>query len=54
MAKGLGKGINALFTNLEVGKEDAVIEVDKGITPKSLSATKSIPERETCRINTIH
>ncbi|MGE8081105.1 ParB/RepB/Spo0J family partition protein [Peribacillus loiseleuriae] len=28
MAKGLGKGINALFTNLEVGKEDAVIEVN--------------------------
>ncbi|WP_028393791.1 ParB/RepB/Spo0J family partition protein [Bacillus cihuensis] len=28
MAKGLGKGINALFTNLEAGKEDAVIEVN--------------------------
>jgi ParB family transcriptional regulator, chromosome partitioning protein len=27
MAKGLGKGINALFPNLEANKEDAVIEI---------------------------
>ncbi|MFC0273069.1 ParB/RepB/Spo0J family partition protein [Metabacillus herbersteinensis] len=30
MAKGLGKGINALFTNIEVGKEEAVQEVKIG------------------------
>ncbi len=27
MAKGLGKGINALFTSLEAGKEDAIQEI---------------------------
>ncbi len=27
MAKGLGKGINALFTNMEVGKEEVVQEI---------------------------
>ncbi|CAH0344896.1 ParB/RepB/Spo0J family partition protein [Bacillus sp. CECT 9360] len=27
MARGLGKGINALFTNLEAGKDDAVQEI---------------------------
>jgi ParB family transcriptional regulator, chromosome partitioning protein len=30
MAKGLGKGINALFTNIEVGKEEAVQEIKIG------------------------
>ncbi|MGX1902480.1 ParB/RepB/Spo0J family partition protein [Thermolongibacillus altinsuensis] len=28
MARGLGKGINALFTNLEIGKEETIQEID--------------------------
>ncbi|MFC4321698.1 ParB/RepB/Spo0J family partition protein [Litchfieldia salsa] len=30
MAKGLGKGINALFTNMEVGREEVVQEIKLG------------------------
>jgi len=34
MGKGLGKGINALFTNLETTKEDSVQQIDiKDIRP---------------------
>ena len=27
MAKGLGKGLNAIFTNVEIGKEEVIQEI---------------------------
>lgn len=41
MAKGLGKGINALFTNMEVGKEESVQEIKlKEIRPNPYQPRK--------------
>ncbi|MCA1032299.1 ParB/RepB/Spo0J family partition protein [Bacillus timonensis] len=42
MAKGLGKGINALFSNMEVGKEEVVQEVKiKDIRPNPYQPRKT-------------
>lgn len=42
MAKGLGKGINALFANMDVGKEDAVQEVNiKELRPNPYQPRKN-------------
>mgnify|MGYP003445983307 CR=1 FL=1 len=45
MAKGLGKGINALFTNLEATRDDSVQEVDvKEIRPNPYQPRKIFTE----------
>ncbi|MGN1401150.1 MAG: ParB/RepB/Spo0J family partition protein [Bacillus sp. (in: firmicutes)] len=45
MAKGLGKGINALFTGLDVSKEDAVQEVSvKELRPNPYQPRKNFTE----------
>jgi len=45
MAKGLGKGINALFTNLETSKEDMVQEISvKDIRPNPYQPRKIFTE----------
>lgn len=42
MAKGLGKGINALFANMDVGTEETIREVDmKEITPNPFQPRKT-------------
>lgn len=41
MAKGLGKGINALFVNMDVGTEETVREIElKEIMPIHINLVK--------------
>lgn len=46
MAKGLGKGINALFPNLEASKEDTILEVElKELRPNPYQPRKIFSEQ---------
>jgi ParB family chromosome partitioning protein len=45
MAKGLGKGISALFANLEIGKEETIQEIDiKQLRPNPYQPRKNFDE----------
>ncbi|MBD1379852.1 ParB/RepB/Spo0J family partition protein [Metabacillus arenae] len=45
MARGLGKGINALFNNMEVSKEDSVLEINiKDLRPNPYQPRKTFQE----------